>query len=217
MFLHLSVILSTGGGPWGVYPSMHWAGVCVCIPARTGQGGVYHLWGRQPPTPWADTPHTLGRHPPPPTTTAVDGTHPTGTHSCFNVLYWPRLGPQFLRPILAKKWNILIIIARKGSLRRLCFYRCVSVHGGGSTWAGTPPPEPGAPPRTRYTPWAGTPRDQVHPLWDQVQPPSPGPATPPSTGPGTPLPSSACWEIRATSGRYASYWNAFLLDQCFYL
>ena len=23
--------------------------------------------------------------------------------------------------------------------------------------------------------------------------------------------SSACWEIRATSGRYASYWNAFLL------
>ena len=32
-----------------------------------------------------------------------------------------------------------------------------------------------------------TPRDQVHPP-----------------------PSSACWEIRATSGRYASYWNAFL-------
>ena len=22
--------------------------------------------------------------------------------------------------------------------------------------------------------------------------------------------SSACWEIRATSGRYASYWNAYL-------
>ena len=26
---------------------------------------------------------------------------------------------------------------------------------------------------------------------------------------------SACWEIRATSGRYASYWNAILLQQCF--
>ena len=70
--------------------------------------------------------------------------------------------------------------------------------------AGTPlPPIPGTPPtpRTRYTP-----RDQVHP---------PGPGTPPRQvhppdqvhlPPG----SSACWEIRATSGRYASYWNAFL-------
>ena len=143
---------------------------CVCISARTGQGGVYHPWGRQPPTPWADTPHTLGRlptplgrHPPPPTTTAVDGTHPTGIHSCFNVLYWPRLAPQFLRPILAKKWNILIITAHKRSLRRLCFYRCVSVHRG--EYLGRYPP------RTRCTPWAGNPRDQVHPLWDQVQPP----------------------------------------------
>ena len=24
-------------------------------------------------------------------------------------------------------------------------------------------------------------------------------------------PCSACWQIRATSGRYASYWNAYLL------
>ena len=64
------------------------------------------------------------------------------------------------------------------------------------------------PPRTRYTPW-----DQVH---------SPGPGTPPwdqvhPLGPGTPPwdqvhpPSSACWEIWTTSGRYASYWNVFLL------
>ena len=27
-------------------------------------------------------------------------------------------------------------------------------------------------------------------------------------------PRSACWEIRATSGRYASYWNAYLLSIC---
>ena len=95
-----------------------------------------------------------------------------------------------------------------------------SVHGG-STWAGTPPPPhplgPGTPPRTRYTPLTRytpdqvplpepgthppgtryTPRDQVppppHQPWDQVHPPS-----------------SACWEIQATSRRYASYWNAFL-------
>ena len=78
----------------------------------------------------------------------------------------------------------------------------------------------GTPPCTRYTPL-----DQVHP-WDQVHPPGPGTHPPlgPGTPPGTrytpdqvhprtqvhPPRSSACWEIRATSGRYASYWNAFL-------
>ena len=31
----------------------------------------------------------------------------------------------------------------------------------------------------------------------------------PSLGADTPL-RSACWEIRPTSGRYASYWNAYL-------
>ena len=54
------------------------------------------------------------------------------------------------------------------------------------------------------TPQAGTPLGQVHPQ---------GPGTPPQAGapPGTRYTrSSACWEIRATSGRYASYWNAFL-------
>ena len=53
---------------------------------------------------------------------------------------------------------------------------------------------------------------QVHPAKDQVNPPGPGtppgPSTPPR--PGIPLGSSTCREIRATSGRYASYWNPFL-------
>ena len=157
MFLHLSVILSTGRGRLGCV-SQHALGRGVCVSQHALGRGVSTTPGAdnpQPPgqtpsTPWADTPHpgqtphTLGRHPPPPTTTAVDGTHPTGIHSCFNVLYWPRLAPQFLRPILAKKWNILIITAHKRSLRRLCFYRCVSVHRGGV---------PGqVPPRTRCTP-----------------------------------------------------------------
>ena len=31
-------------------------------------------------------------------------------------------------------------------------------------------------------------------------------------GPGTSPGTSACWEIWATSGRYASYWNAFLFN-----
>ena len=85
---------------------------------------------------------------------------------------------------------------------------------GGSTWVATP--------QTRYTPQdqvhprAGTPRPGTPPR--QVHPPGPG--TPwagthprPGTLPGDRYAprSSACWEIRATSGRYASYWNAFLL------
>ena len=61
---------------------------------------------------------------------------------------------------------------------------------GGSIWAGTPP--------GRYTP------RQAHPLGRY--PPA---GTPPWAG--TPPGSSACWEIQATSRRYASYWNVFLL------
>ena len=80
---------------------------------------------------------------------------------------------------------------------------------GGGTWAGTLPWDqvhplgPGTlpldqvhPPGTRYTP----PRDQVHHPGTRYTSPRPG--TPPGR--------SACREIRATSGRYASYWNAFL-------
>ena len=41
----------------------------------------------------------------------------------------------------------------------------------GSTWAGTPP-EPGTPPRTRYTPpGPGTPSGTRYTPWDQVHPP----------------------------------------------
>ena len=50
--------------------------------------------------------------------------------------------------------------------------------------------------------------------------------TPPRTKSRHPLPRdqrqtpprhSACWEIRATSGRYASYWNAYLLCNIYVL
>ena len=82
-------------------------------------------------------------------------------------------------------------------------------------WAGTP--QAGTPlGRQTPTPWASTPPGrytpwQVHPLAGtlprQVHPPHQA-GTPP--GQVQPPTSSACWEIRATSGRYASYWNAFL-------
>ena len=77
--------------------------------------------------------------------------------------------------------------------------------GEGSTWAGTPPGR--YTPLGRYTPgqvhspwagtplWVGTPAGQVHPWADTHQ------VHPPAMHAG----------IRSTSGRYASYWNAFLL------
>ena len=64
-------------------------------------------------------------------------------------------------------------------------------------------PHPGAdtPPRSRH------PRSRP-PQWDQRQAPPTRADTPPRE---QTLPASACWEIHATSGRYASYWNAILL------
>ena len=61
MFLHLSVILSTGGGV------------------------SQHALGQTPP--WADTPHRADTNTPP-TTTAADGTHPTGMHSRFSDIFY---------------------------------------------------------------------------------------------------------------------------------
>ena len=52
-------------------------------------------------------------------------------------------------------------------------------------------------------PWESTPRGQVHPP-GQVHPRQVPPGQVHNPG------SSACWEIWVTSGRYASYWNAFL-------
>ena len=92
-------------------------------------------------------------------------------------------------------------------------------------WDQVHPPRPGAP-------RPGTPPDQVHPPGTRYPP---GPGTPPPTrytpqirytppGPGTPPPDQVpprdqvhpprTREIRSTRGRYASYWNAFLLEKC---
>ena len=79
-------------------------------------------------------------------------------------------------------------------MRRLCFYTCLSFCPRGE-YLGMYSSG------TRYTPsdqvhplaQVHPPYNQVHPL-DQVHPPG----------------SSAGWEISATSGRYTSYWNAFL-------
>ena len=85
------------------------------------------------------------------------------------------------------------------------------------------PPRPGrhppeqTPPQTRQTP----PRADTTPPWIRQTPPrtrqTPPEQTPPQTRQTPPWtrqttpPKKADFSIRSTSGRYASYWNAFLL------
>ena len=79
-----------------------------------------------------------------------------------------------------------IITARKRSLRRLCFHRCLSGHSGHRH------PPPADNPR-QATPQADTPLGRH-----------------PSPGQTPPCPVHA--GIRSTSGWYASHWNAFFFD-----
>ena len=116
-----------------------------------------------------------------------------------------------------------IFTTRKQSLRRLCFHRCLSVHRGvsASVHAGihtspgpeedtTPGTEADTPPQDqRQTPpWPYTPPLARHPSPEQTPFPS---RYPPADTLLVDTPRrSACWEIRSTSGQYASHWNAFL-------
>ena len=115
---------------------------------------------------------------------------------------------------LAFDWNVFFLLPSATKLRRLCFYRRVSVHRGrclpqcmlgyhtpppGSRhppWEQTPPPRSGHPPGTD-TPRSGHPREQT-PHQEQTPPSLPPEQAPP------PRYGHCC-------GRYASYRNAFLL------
>ena len=80
---------------------------------------------------------------------------------------------------------LLFLLPPANEVGEGCFYTCLSFcsREGGVDPPGRHPPPP--PEETRKTP--------------------------PRKKPGRPSPrSSACWEIRETSGRYASYWNACL-------
>ena len=114
------------------------------------------------------------------------------------IFYYPKIRiRQFYHSAERNLRNVMSVITARNEVgARLCFYRCVwfCSQGAGVPDQVPPPPGPGTPPRTRYTPpGPGTPPppDQVHP-------------------PGT-------REIRSTRGRYASYWNAFLLFNMFWL
>ena len=80
------------------------------------------------------------------------------------------------------------------SVHRGCLSQCMLGYtpGADTTQEQTPP-------RSRYPPGADT------PTWEQT----PSRADTPSWGRHPPC--SACWEIRAICGWFASYWNAYLL------
>ena len=119
----------------------------------------------------------------------------------------------------ASYWNVFLLPPANKFAKVMFLHLSVShsVHSG-STWTGTPPgrytslgkytPDRYTPwqvhPPDRYTPQTGTPPSRYTPR--QVHPPGRYTSLDRYTPPG----SSACWEIRATSGWYASYWNAFL-------
>ena len=76
-----------------------------------------------------------------------------------------------------------IITARKRSLRRLCFYRCLSVHRGGGvrvTWHARPPRQPRRPPPSSHAgPPPGSHARPNPPRQPRTPPPSRQPRTPP--------------------------------------
>ena len=99
--------------------------------------------------------------------------------------------------------NLLLPPATKLGQGNIFTGVCDSVHGGGGLpqcMLGYPPPPDKA----------GTPTRLGR------QPPRTS-QEPPGTSPPTPPRSRAYWEIRSTSGRYASYWNAIMFIIDYYL
>ena len=122
-------------------------------------------------------------------------------------------------------YAITIITGRNEVVAKVMFLHvCVILFTGGVSGQGEPPwsrhhpppsPRQGEPPRSRHPPGRETPQEQTRPCSP------PGPEPPRSrhphsragrTPPGTHPPREAHSTIRSTSGRYASYWNAFLFN-----
>ena len=122
----------------------------------------------------------------------------------------PPVSTQFRHCILQYVLLDFIFTTRKRSLGQgnifssMCQEFC-SQGWSASVHAGIPYPSDQAPPGSRHPHGSRHPPRSRHP---QTRHPHLGPGTHPREQ--TPL-CSACWEIRSTSGRYASYWNAIFL------
>ena len=134
----------------------------------------------------------LGRHPPEDTPlpsacwdTTLCPVH-AEIHTALPSACWDTPSPQPLQRRVSILECILVTVCKR-SLRRLCFYRCLSVHGG-HTWQGG----------GMHGREACVVGDVSGRGWACM------PCMPPSRYYG--------YGIRSMSGRYASYWNAFLFD-----
>ena len=110
------------------------------------------------------------------------------THVCYINVYFYRPQTNFAKVMFL---HLSVILFMGG----VCLSACWDTH-----------------PQSRHptgadTPWSRHPPEQTPPPRADTHHP-PRSKHPP--GADTSPPCSACWEIRATSGRYASYWNAFL-------
>ena len=126
-----------------------------------------------------------------------------------------------------------VVTGRNEVVAKVMFLQvCVCPQGGGCLpqcmLGCQTPPDQADPPG----PWdqTDTPRDQAdtppgqadtppgpgrHPPQDQADPPLDQADTPPPPDQADPPPDQADSSIRSTSGRYASYWNTFLLEFAF--
>ena len=115
------------------------------------------------------------------------------------------------------RWRMVIITSRNEVVAKVIFLHLFVIlftGGSASVYAGIPTPPGAAPPgadtpRSRHLPGPDTPPPSSHPL--EQTPPRPD-ATPPGpdTLPGADPPRSRHPGVWSMSGRYASYWNAFL-------
>ena len=182
----------------------------VYIPVVDTPSDRHPPLGRHPP---ASGRHSPSRHPHQ-TAAAVDDTHPTGMHSCF---YHPQ-----------RSCEGYVFTGMCLSTGGVCLSACWDTTTtpqtrNTQTHSTRHPPGPDHQPWTSHPPGPDTPWDQPPPQ-DQTTPldqKPPGTRHPPGLdhppGPATPLGSDTPPSTRPPGrdgyccGRYASYWNAFLL------
>ena len=115
--------------------------------------------------------------------------------------------------------NISLLLPPETKLRQGNVFTlvCHSVHGGRGPLSGRPPPT--ETPRTETpqteTPWTETPRTETPLNRDPPRTETPWTETPQTETPWTETPGQRP-PCTVTSGRYASYWNAFLFYCLFY-
>ena len=131
-------------------------------------------------------------------------------HICMTCLF-VNLKKVFLGIEISTLWPIFFYRPQRSWGKVMFSQACVILFTGGclpQCMLGYTPREQ-TPPGTRHPPAADPPGADTP--WQQTHPP----AADPPPWQQTYIPPKACWEIRSTRGRYASYWNAILSRKFF--